>query len=49
MDQQHHDLILREKPIVDRDVAAGVLLVRRATFLGMNAPLGSDKQAAFNR
>ena len=34
----------RDKAIVDRDVAAGVLLVkvaeRRATLLGMNAPIG---------
>ena len=38
----------RDKAIVDRDVAAGVLLVkvaeRRATLLGMNAPLGHAVQ-----
>jgi hypothetical protein len=36
--------VFREKALVDRDVAAGVLLVkvaeRRATLLGMNAPIG---------
>jgi hypothetical protein len=38
------EVAFREKAIVDRDVAAGVLLVkvaeRRATLLGMNAPIG---------
>jgi hypothetical protein len=38
----------RDKAIVDRDVAAGVLLVkvaeRRATLLGMNAPIGHAVQ-----
>jgi hypothetical protein len=38
----------REKALVDRDVASGVLLVkvseRRATLLGLNAPLGHAVQ-----
>ena len=38
----------RDKALVDRDVAAGVLLIkvaeRRATLLGMNAPLGHAVQ-----
>ena len=42
------EVAFRDKAIVDRDVAAGVLLVkvaeRRATLLGMNAPLGHAVQ-----
>ena len=38
----------REKALVDRDVSAGVLLVkvaeRRATLLGLNPPLGHAVQ-----
>jgi hypothetical protein len=38
----------RDKALVDRDVAAGMLLIkvaeRRATLLGMNAPLGHAVQ-----
>jgi|SRR5215471_16139395 len=38
------EVTFRDKAIVDRDVAAGVLLVkvaeRRATLLGLNAPIG---------
>jgi hypothetical protein len=38
------EVAFRDKAIVDRDVAAGVLLVkvaeRRATLLGLNAPIG---------
>jgi hypothetical protein len=42
------EIAFREKALMDRDVAAGVLLVkvaeRRATLLGMNAPLGHAVQ-----
>jgi hypothetical protein len=42
------EVAFRDKAIVDCDVAAGVLLVkvaeRRATLLGMNAPLGHAVQ-----
>jgi hypothetical protein len=38
------EVAFRDKAIMDRDVAAGVLLVkvaeRRATLLGLNAPIG---------
>jgi hypothetical protein len=38
------EVAFRNKAIMDRDVAAGVLLVkvaeRRATLLGLNAPIG---------
>jgi len=38
------EVAFRDKAIVDRDVASGILLVkvadRRATLLGLNAPLG---------
>jgi hypothetical protein len=38
----------RDKALMDRDVSAGVLLIkvaeRRATLLGMNAPLGHAVQ-----
>jgi hypothetical protein len=42
------EVAFRDKAIVDRDVAAGVLLVkvaeRRASLLGLNAPLGHAVQ-----
>jgi hypothetical protein len=42
------EVAFRDKAIVDRDVASGVLLVkvaeRRATLLGLNAPLGHAVQ-----
>ena len=42
------EVAFREKAIVDRDVAAGVLMVkvaeRRATLLGLNPPLGHAVQ-----
>jgi hypothetical protein len=42
------EVAFRDKAIVDRDVAAGVLLVkvaeRRATLLGLNPPLGHAVQ-----
>src|SRR5215472_17567035 len=42
------EVAFRDKAIVDRDVASGVLLVkvaeRKATLLGLNAPLGHAVQ-----
>src|SRR5262245_50960250 len=42
------EVAFREKALTDRDVAAGVLLVkvaeRRATLLGLNAPIGHAVQ-----
>ena len=42
------EIAFREKALMDRDVAAGVLLIkvaeRRATLLGLNAPIGHAVQ-----